>query len=255
MNSEGKTARTEQIAGASPQHLARIAGGFYLFEFVAGLLAAVFIPGLVSGDAATLAANIQTHQASFWVGFAFFLLVIMAYIVVVALFYQLFQVVNRSLALLATFFILVALAVQAVAGVFLLAPLVLLGGGQHVSAFAGAQLQALLYTCVKLYGQCFHIALAINAWFCLLYGYLLFKSTFVPKVLGVLFALAGVALLTFLYMPLASSLIPYNLAVDALGELALTLWLLVKGVNAARWKEQASAAGESDSRVPGRVAG
>jgi Domain of unknown function (DUF4386) len=229
----------------SPRRLARIAGIVYLFEFLAGILAAVFIPGLVSGDAATLAANIQAHQASFWVGFAFFLLVIMAYIVVAALFYQLFQVVNRSLAILATFFILVALAVQSVAGVFLLAPLVLLGGGQHVSAFTGAQLQSLLYTFVKLYGQCFNIALAINAWFCILIGYLIFKSTFVPKVLGVLFALAGVALLTFLYMPLASSLIPYNLAVDALGELALTLWLLVKGVNAERWKEQAKAAGES----------
>jgi hypothetical protein len=188
------------------------------------------------------------------VGFAFFLLVIMAYIVVAALFYQLFQVVNRSLALLATFFILVALAVQSVAGVFLLAPLVLLGGGQHVSAFTGAQLQSPLYTFVKLYAQCFNIDLAINAWFCILIGYLIFKSTFVPKVLGVLFALAGVALLTFLYMPLASSLIPYNLAVDALGELALTLWLLVKGVNAERWQEQASRPSEPDSRVPERTA-
>ena len=66
-----------------------------------------------------------------------------------------------------------------------------------------------------------------------------------PKVAGVLFALAGVGLLTFLYPPLASSLIPYNLAVDAIGELALTLWPIVMGVNAERWKEQASAAGAS----------
>ena len=66
-----------------------------------------------------------------------------------------------------------------------------------------------------------------------------------PKVAGVLFALAGVGLLTFLYPPLASSLIPYNLAVDAIGELALTLWLIVMGVNFERWKERASAAGAS----------
>jgi hypothetical protein len=64
----------------------------------------------------------------------------------------------------------------------------------------------------------------------------------IPKVLGVLFALAGLGLLTFLVPPLASSLSPYNLAVDAIGELALTLWLLVRGVNAERWKEQASKA-------------
>jgi hypothetical protein len=208
MNSDIKTTRVADgtgeshvmkwLAGASPQHLARIAGSVYLFEFIAGILAAVFIPGLVGGDAATLATNIQAHQTSFWMGFAFFLLVIMDHIVVAALFYDLFQVVNRSPALLATFFILVALAVQSVAGVFLLAPLVLLGGGQHVSAFMVGQLQVYLYTFVKLYGQCFNIALAINAWFCILIGYLIFKSTFVPKVVGVLFALAGVALLTFL---------------------------------------------------------
>ena len=226
----------------SPRRLARIAGVVYLFEFVAGVLSGIFIPGIVGGDAATLATNIQAHQTSFWVGFAFFLLVIIDYIVVAALFYELFKVMNRSLALLATFFILVALAVQSVAGVFLLAPLVLLGGGQHVSALTGGQLQALLYTFVKLYGQCFNIALAINAWFCFLIGYLIFKSTFLPKVVGVLFAFSGLGLLTFLYPPLASSLIPYNLAVDALGELSLTLWLLIFGVNSERWKEQASVA-------------
>jgi Domain of unknown function (DUF4386) len=169
----------------------------------------------------------------------------MDYIVVAALFYQLFKVVNRSLALLATFFILVALAVQSVAGVFLLAPLVLLGGGQHVNALTGGQLQALSYTFVSLYGRCFGIALSMNAWFCLLIGYLIFKSTFVPKVFGVLFALAGLGLLTFLVPPLASSLAPYNLAVDATGELALTLWLLIFGVHVQRWTEQASAAGAS----------
>ena len=226
----------------SPRSLARIAGVFYLFTFVAGILSGVFIPGIVSGDAATLATNIQAHQTTFWVGFAFFLLVIMAYIVVVALFYELIKVVNRSLALLATCFILVALAVQSVAGVFILAPLVLLGGGQHVSAFTGGQLQALLYTFVSLYGRCFGIDLSINAWFCILIGYLIFKSTFLPKVVGVLFAFAGLGLLTFLYPPLANALSPYNLAVDALGELSLTLWLIVMGVNSQRWKEQAGAA-------------
>ena len=81
--------------------------------------------------------------------------------------------------------------------------------------------------------------------FCILIGYLIFKSTFVPKVVGVLFACAGLGLLTFLVLPLASSLSPYNLAVDAIGELALTLWLVVMGVNTERWKELASAAGAS----------
>ena len=85
----------------------------------------------------------------------------------------------------------------------------------------------------------------MNAWFCLLIGYLIFKSTFEPKVFGVLFALPGLGLLTFLVPPLASSLATYNLAVDTIGELVLTLWLLIFGVNVQRWTEQASAAGAS----------
>jgi len=109
-------------------------------------------------------------------------------------------------------------------------------------------------TIVNLYGQCFNFALAINAWFCLLIGYLIFKSTFLPRVVGVLVAFSGLSLLTFLYQPLANTLNPFNLAVDVLGELSLTLWLLIFGVNAERWKEQANKASVLDLSVPGRAA-
>jgi hypothetical protein len=85
-------------------------------------------------------------------------------------------------------------------------------------------------------------ALVFFGVYCLLIGYLVFKSTFLPRVLGALMACAGLGWLTFLSMPLAESLFPYNLAPGIVGEGALTLWLLFMGVDARRWHEQADAA-------------
>jgi Domain of unknown function (DUF4386) len=79
----------------------------------------------------------------------------------------------------------------------------------------------------------------------LLTGYLFFKSTFLPRILGVLMAFAGLGWLTFLSLPLANHLSPCIFAPGILGEGSLTLWLLVIGMNLQRWKGQASAAGES----------
>jgi len=73
--------------------------------------------------------------------------------------------------------------------------------------------------------------------YCLLIGYLIFKSQFLPRFLGVLMAAAGVGWLTFLSPPFANALAPYNMLIGFIAETALTLWLLVIGVDAQRWKE------------------
>jgi hypothetical protein len=235
---------TERTAEASPRLKARIAGAVYLLTFVTGAIAQAFIPGLVGGDASATVTHIVAHQTSFWLGFAFFVLVDVTYIAVTALFYDLFKPVNRSLSLLAAFFSIVGLAVQAVACVLLLVPLVLLGGARYLSVFSADQLHALAYVSFSLFHTCFGFANVFFGCYCLLIGYLIFRSTYLPRILGVLMAFAGLGWLTFLVPPLASSLSPYNLALGILGEGSLTLWLLVMGVNAQRWKEQASAAGE-----------
>ena len=76
--------------------------------------------------------------------------------------------------------------------------------------------------------------------YCLLIGYLIFRSKFLPRVIGVLMAFAGCGWLTFLSARLASFLSPYNLIPGFIGEGSLTVWLLVKGVNVQEWREQAS---------------
>jgi hypothetical protein len=95
--------------------------------------------------------------------------------------------------------------------------------------------------------QVLNIGLVFHGLFCLLIGYLIFRSTFLPRILGALMAIAALCFLTFLSPTLANHQPPYNLACGLVGEGLVMLWLLVMGVNAQRWREQASAAGERRS--------
>jgi hypothetical protein len=117
---------------------------------------------------------------------------------------------------------------------------VVLGGAQYLNVFKVEQLQALTLMFLNLYGQCFNISFVFFGFYCLLIGYLIFRSSFLPRILGAGMALAGSGWLIFLSPALAKHVSPYNPAAG--GEVALTLWLIVAGVNAQRWKEQASAA-------------
>jgi len=131
------------------------------------------------------------------------------YIAVTLLFYYMFKPVNTSLSLLAAFFSLVGCA-NDLLGLFNVAPY---------------KISSLVF-----FGP-----------YCLLIGYLIFRSTFLPHILGVLMALAGVGWLIFL-SPLENRLSTYLKVLGFVAELSLCLWLIVKGVDAQRWTEQASAA-------------
>jgi hypothetical protein len=148
-------------------------------------------------------------------GFAAGLIAGACYVAVTLLFYGIFKPVNRNLSLLAAIISFVGCAIGPLS-LFHLVP--------------------------------FHInSLVLFGFYCLLIGYLIFRSTFLPRILGVLMAFGGLGWLTFLSPALAKYLSPYNLAPGIFGEGLLTLWLLVMGVNVQRWKEQASAAGERRS--------
>jgi hypothetical protein len=108
-----------------------------------------------------------------------------------------------------------------------------------LNVFKVEQLQALALTFLKLYGQCFDISFVFFGFYCLLIGYLIFRSGFLPRILGAGMAIAGLGWLTFLSPALAHDLSPYILAAG-IGEVSLTLWLLGAGVNAARWEERGS---------------
>jgi hypothetical protein len=105
-------------------------------------------------------------------------------------------------------------------------------------------LQALALVFLRLRATAYHnIGLVFFGLYCLLVGILILKSTFLPRILGVLMALAGVSYVLFLSPPLVRSLQPYILVFPGVGQISLCLWLLMIGVNLQRWKERASAAG------------
>lgn len=236
---------TERIAEGTPRSKARIAGTFWLATFIAGVVSLIVRNKLVvSGDAAATAANILVHPALFRLSFTLDIIATPCYIVVTALVYELFKPVNGSLSLLQAFFSLVGCAIGALSCVSDLAPIVALEGAKYLSVFGQEQLEAMVLVIFKLGLQVNGIALIFFGIHCLLIGYLIFRSTFLPRFLGVLMAFAGLGYLTFLSPPLAQYLAPYNLLPGAFGELALTVWLLACGVNGQRWTEQAIAAGE-----------
>ena len=235
---------TKRIAEASPRSRARITGVVYLLFFLTTIFATSLINKLVvSDDAAATAHNILAHEPLFRFGVITGLVSAAFYIALAALFYHLFKPVNRSLSLVAAFFSLMGCAILGFGSVLQLAPLVFLGGGRYLSVFSAQQLQALAYTFLELNDQGFNIALLFFGLYCILIGYLIFRSTFLPRILGVLMMLAGLGWLAFLAPPVADHLSLYIEGLGILAEVLLMLWLLVFGVNPQRWKEQAGAAG------------
>lgn len=212
--------------GLSPRLKARMAGLCYVLMLPTGGLA-MFVRGrlFVKGDAAATAANILAHESFFRLAFAGDLLVVVIYIVFTTLMYDLMKPVNRSVSLLAAFFSLVGCAIQAFACLFELTPLV-------------DQLQSQAYLSLKLYSHTYGISLVLFGFYNLVIGYLVFKSAFLPRVLGVLMAISCLIGLPFLWPSFGAKYFRYFLALDV-GELLLVLWLLVMGVNAERWWAQA----------------
>jgi len=189
-------------------------------------------------DAGTTATNILAHATLYQLGFAGNLIAVAAYLVVTALFYQLFKPVNRSISLIAALMSAAGCGILAVGCVFYLAPLVVLPALHSATGPAALQARALALTFVKLYGQSYNTSLVFFGLYLVFIGYLITKSTFLPRSLGITVMLAGPWGLTFLWPPLARALFPYML-LSGIGELALLLWLIIKGVNADRWHEQA----------------
>jgi hypothetical protein len=116
-----------------------------------------------------------------------------------------------------------------------------------VTAGTAGQLQQLSLALLNVHAESSNIVLVAFGFHVILIGYLIVRSTFLPRLLGVWLAIAGVCYLTnsfanFLAPEFAAHLSPYIL-IPGVVEIVLALWLLVKGVNAERWKEREAAAG------------
>lgn len=235
---------TGRIAKASPRFLARMAGLFYLVTILAGIFAQGFVSErlIVFSDAAATANNILAHKGLFQLGFTVYLIEMAAQVAMTALFYELLRPVSKSVSLLAAFWGLTGCIIKTFSRVFYIVPLFILGGGSALSVFRSEQLQALALVLLKVNDQGAAIALAFFGFATVVKGYLIFRSTFLPKWLGVLSMVAGVGWLTFLHPTLGYKAFAIIAPLGLLGSAAMILWLLIFGVNEERWKEQAGAA-------------
>jgi len=228
----------ESVTEASGRSKARWLG---IFEILEGLTATfgqviVFNKLVVSGNAAATAANILGHEPLLRLGFVSCVLGVGFHIAWALLFYELFKSVNRSVSLFGLLVIAVGCAIQALAAVFYVAPLLVLTGGGSLTAFTTEQLQALAFVFVKLTGAAFNAYLVFFGTWCVISGYLIFKSNFLPRVLGLLLALGGLAWMTYLIPPFANKVFPIIAVISALAEIPLP-WFFIFGFNAQRWKE------------------
>src|SRR6266404_3661577 len=229
-----------------PCSKARMAGGLWWLCIVAGIIGFVAGGPLVVGtDAAATAANILAKESLFHLGFTADLIRGSSYVGVTVFIYYVLKPVSRSLSLLGAFFGLAGVAMGGASWVIHLAPLLLLHGDQYLTAFTTSQLQSMSLAALKLQLQVFPTGMVFFGIQCISIGYLVARSTFLPRILGVVLAIGGtcyvIASFANFLLPLGARLVPFVMPVALIGEGSLTVWLLLKGVNEERWKSHASA--------------
>lgn len=229
----------------SPQAIARIGGIAYLIIIVAGGLGELFIRNaiIVSGDATATAANILASPMRWRIGIAGDLVMHVCDLIVAVVYYLLLRPVNKNLAMLSVFFGLIQTAVLVANKLNLVVPLLLLDNPSYLNVFEPNQLQALSYLFIKAHGYGFSIGLIFFGFECLIDGYLISKSTYLPKALGIMLTIAGLCYLTnsfvlILFPSFSDSVFSIVMAPIFIAELSMSLWLIIKGVNITKWNEK-----------------
>jgi hypothetical protein len=241
---QGGVSMTDRTEQPSPRIYARIAGILYLLIIVLGISSEAFIRSglIVQGDAAATAGNIMASHGLFRVAFLADSIMFLCDVGLAVLLFILLKPVSKTLALAALVFRLTQTAVIALNLLNYYAASLLLNGAGYASAFEPGQVQSLSYLFLDLHGHGYDLGLILFGVHCLILGYLILKSFYIPKALGILMMAGGVAYLVgsytrFLFPGYMAAVSPIYV-VAFVAELALCLWLLVKGVNPERWRER-----------------
>lgn len=231
--------------GTSLQVYARAAGFLYLVTIAAGIIAQMGISGriVVVGDATATSNNILMHKDLFQMGFTIYLIEMTCQITQAVLFYILLKPVNKNLALLALVFGLIGSIIKTLSRLFYISPLLILGGSPYLSVFDAGQLEAFALLLLNVNDQAAGMALAFFGFSTFLNGYMIFRSTFLPRFLGMVSMLGGLGWLTFIYPPLGNQLFLYVLPIALLGSGLQIFWLLFKGVDTRLWEKLTLEAG------------
>ena len=236
----------DRTVEASPQVYARVGGVLYLYIIVVGGLGEFYRGSLiVSGDPTATANRIIASQLLWRLSIAGELLHLVFAVALAMIFYVLLGPVSKNLALLAAFLNLVSIAIEATVRVSLFAVLFPLGDAGYLKTFEPGQLHVLAYLALRVYDYGFAASLVFFGCCLFFYGFLIFKSGFFPKFLGVLVAIGSLcyvinSFVDFVAPRFANIIFPAILLPGFIAELSLSLWLVVKGVNLAKWQEQAT---------------
>ena len=229
-----------------PKIYARIGGVLYLIIIIVGLFVEMHIRAkfIVSGNATSTAINIIASEQLWRIGFAGSLIMLMCAIPLALIMYVLLCPVNRNIALLGVFFNLVSIAVEAFNNLNMFAALFPLGSSDYLKAFEPRQLHVLAYHALRMHTLGYNISLLFFGMNCFFWGYLIFKSDYFPKIVGVLLIICSVCYVAnsfawFLAPKFAAMLIPGILIPCFIAEVSVCLWLIVKGVNVPNWNKQA----------------
>jgi len=230
------------MSQTSPRTVGRVIALLLLFLILCGVFAQGIVADrlIVSGDAAATAGNILAHPGLFRLSFTVFLLEMVANVANTALFYVLLRPVNRTIALTATFIDLAGGVMKTFARVFYILPLWVLSTASAstvLQGFSPQQLQSIAFILLQINNRGAATASAFFGFSITMRGYLIFRSTFMPRWLGVLSLISGLGWLAFLYPPLVSlvflPVVLFTLAVSA----AMIVWLLFVGVREEQWNE------------------
>ncbi|GJQ20398.1 MAG: DUF4386 domain-containing protein [Bacteroidia bacterium] len=228
------------ITTISPDRLARVTGLGYLVIILAGITAEFVVRSglIVPGDAAATAENIMGSQSLFRLGIALDIVMLLFDVLLALTLYLLLVSVHPVYALMATFFRLVHAAVVGAGLLNLVFVLLLFSGSGYLAAWTPDQLNALAMVFLEAHGYAYVLGLIFFGIHCLVLGYLVFRSGFFPKVLGILLMVAasgyivdGFANILLTNYSDYESIFMIVVFVPAfIGELSFTLWLLVKGI-------------------------
>jgi len=226
------------------QRTARTAGLLYLILAVCGGFAEFFVRQslIVRGDATATVANILGAQPLFRLGIVAELVGQVAFVLLVLALYRVLRPVNRNHATVMVAFVLVAVTIVSLNMLNQFAALHVLDGAPYLAAFDAAQQRALAMTFLDLHHAGYVIAQVFFGLWLLPLGYLIYRSGFIPKIIGVLLVIACAGYLadvaTYFLAPDFSVVLS---VFTFIGEVALMLWLLVMGVNVERWEQRAVA--------------
>lgn len=225
----------------SPRVLARIYGGIGLFGIAAGFFDIGYIHShvVVAGDTAATAHNLLAYGALFRFGITLHLMMVLLNVLAEVIAFYLFRRVNPLIATMALGCALVGASTEGLDMLGSLLPLQV-AGGHAMGAFSAAQRSALSYLSLQL--EDVGLLISFVFWGCgeVLTGYLIFRSGFLPRVLGLLLGLSGLLylsdpLLSFGAPGIGAVLFPSALALCLPGELLVALWTATVGLNVAKW--------------------